>query len=83
VLAEFPLIHPTGSTKDNLQRYIKKAGGDVFLARAAGPYGNSGRGFCAVLASELDGSLSKDFAIMNDGGCSSARISQPADPCPT
>jgi hypothetical protein len=61
VLSGVPLIHPTGSTKDNLQSYINKA---AFYPAAAGTYGNSGRGILRGPGQwNVDGSVFKDFAI--------------------
>src|SRR5712691_1543690 len=61
VLSGVPLIHPTGSTKDNLQSYINKA---AFFAAPAGTYGNSGRGILRGPGQwNMDGSIFKDFAV--------------------
>ena len=61
VLSGVPLIHPSGSTKDNLQSYINKA---AFFAAPAGTYGNSGRGILRGPGQwNMDGSIFKDFAI--------------------
>src|SRR5499427_8256443 len=61
VLSGVPLIHPTGSTKDNLQSYINKA---AFFAAPAGTYGNSGRGILRGPGQwNVDGSIFKDFTI--------------------
>jgi hypothetical protein len=54
-----PLIHPTGSTKDNLTHYINAA---AFSPAPAGTYGNSGRGiFRGPGQWNTDFSLFKDF----------------------
>jgi hypothetical protein len=59
VLSGVPLIHPTGSTKNNLQSYINKA---AFYPAPAGTYGNSGRGILRGPGQwNVDGSIFKDF----------------------
>jgi hypothetical protein len=61
VLSGVSLIHPTGSTKDNLQSYINKA---AFYPAPAGTYGNSGRGILRGPGQwNVDGSVFKDFLI--------------------
>jgi Carboxypeptidase regulatory-like domain/TonB-dependent Receptor Plug Domain len=61
VLSGIPLIHPTGSTKDNLQSYINKA---AFYPAPAGTYGNSGRGILRGPGQwNVDGSVFKDFTF--------------------
>ena len=61
VISGVPLIHPTGSTKDNLQSYVNKA---AWSMAPAGTYGNSGRGmFRAPGQWNVDFSAFKDFAI--------------------
>ncbi|MGI8989569.1 MAG: hypothetical protein ACR2I2_08295 [Bryobacteraceae bacterium] len=61
VISGVPLIHPTGSTKDNLQSYINKA---AFYPAPAGTYGNSGRGILRGPGQwNVDASVFKDFAL--------------------
>ena len=61
VLSGVPLIHPTGSTKDNLQSYINKA---AFYPAPAGTYGNSGRGILTGPGQwNVDASIFKNFSI--------------------
>jgi hypothetical protein len=61
VISGVPLIHPTGSTKDNLQSYINKA---AFFPAPAGTYGNSGRGILRGPGQwNVDASVFKNFAL--------------------
>ena len=61
VVAGASLIHPTGSTKDNLRTYINK---DAFVKAPVGTFGNSGRGMFrgpGQVGSDL--SVFKDFKL--------------------
>ncbi len=61
VISGVPLIHPTGSTKDNLTSYINKA---AWSLAPAGTFGNSGRGmFRGPGQWNVDTSIFKDFPI--------------------
>ena len=59
VISGVPLIHPSGSTKDNLQSYINKA---AFFPAPAGTYGNSGRGILRGPGSRLGCALGVEAA---------------------
>ncbi len=61
VAAGAPLIHPSGSTKDNLQSYVNKA---AWIKAPFGTFGNSGRGmFRGPGQWDADFSVLKDFKI--------------------
>jgi hypothetical protein len=61
VISGVPLIHPTGSTKENLTSYVNKA---AWAPAPAGTYGNSGRGmFRGPGQWNADMSVFKDFRI--------------------
>jgi hypothetical protein len=61
VVSGVPLIHPTGTTKENLTSYVNKA---AWSPAPAGTYGNSGRGmFRGPGQWNADLSLFKDFRI--------------------
>jgi len=61
VISGVPLIHPTGSTKDNLTHYVNFA---AWSPAPAGTYGNSGRGmFRGPGQWNADVSLFKDFLL--------------------
>ncbi|MEP6536873.1 MAG: TonB-dependent receptor [Bryobacteraceae bacterium] len=61
VISGVPLIHPSGSTKENLQSYINKA---AWSKAPIGTYGNAGRGmFRGPGQWNTDFSVFKDFKI--------------------
>ena len=61
VISGVPLIHPTGSTKDNLTQYVNRA---AWSPAPAGTFGNSGRGmFRGPGQWNADVSLLKDFLL--------------------
>jgi hypothetical protein len=61
VVAGASLIHPTGSTKENLRTYINK---DAFVKAPVGTFGNSGRGmFRGPGQWNSDLSVFKDFKL--------------------